>query len=239
MTRTLLAVATVLIATAALAAEKSTVINAGVGGNNSRNLLARLDKDVLDHQPQLVVLMVGTNDVLNSRNSVPLNKYRKNLEKLIGRITRGRPKLILMTIPPCHEPYLLERHPAEFYAPDGPGGRIQKANRFICQAAKKHKIPLVDVHEILSTKGNIGERPESLLRNKANCGSADGVHPTPEGYQIIAAAVHRAIRENHLPADRVVCLGNSITFGAHVKGAGTSKGETYPAVLRRLLNASD
>ncbi len=237
MTRILTTAATLLIATAALSAEKSTVINAGIGGNNSRNLLKRLDKDVLAHRPQLVVLMVGSNDVLNSRNSVPLDEYRKNLEKLIGRITRGGTKLVLMTIPPCHEPYLLERHPADFYEPDGPGGRIQKANRIIRQAAKKHKIPLVDVHEIFSAKGNIGEMPESLLRNKANSNSADGVHPTPEGYRTIAAAIHRAIRKHRLPTARVVCLGDSITFGAHVKGAGTSEGETYPAVLRRLLNS--
>ena len=237
MTRTLLTAATLLIATAALAAEKCTVINAGVGGHNSRNLLKRLDKDVLARRPRLVVLMVGTNDVLNSRNSVPLDEYRKNLEKLIGRITSGGAKLVLMTIPSCHEPYLLERHPADFYEPDGPSGRIQKANLIIRQTAKKHKIPLVDIHEILSTKGNIGEKPEGLLRNKANSSSADGVHPTPDGYRIIAAAVYRAIREHRLPVGRIVCLGDSITFGAHVKGAGTSEGETYPAVLRRLLNS--
>ena len=72
---------------------------------------------------------------------------------------------------------MLERHPADFYEPDGPSGRIQKANLIIRQTAKKHKIPLVDIHEILSTKGNIGEKPEGLLRNAlivaANTGRRD------------------------------------------------------------------
>ncbi|HEX2949579.1 MAG TPA: GDSL-type esterase/lipase family protein, partial [Armatimonadota bacterium] len=42
----------------------SEVLNAGVGGNNTRMLLERLDADVLAQHPDLVVLMVGTNDAL-------------------------------------------------------------------------------------------------------------------------------------------------------------------------------
>ena len=35
--------------------------------------------------------------------------------------------------------------------------------------------------------------------------------------------------------DTVVCFGDSLTFGSGVKGAGTTEGEAYPAVLRRLF----
>src|SRR3546814_8774250 len=58
----------------------STIVNAGRSGNNTRNLLARLDKDCLALRPSLVILMVGTND-MNSRNHVPLAEY----EVKIGR----------------------------------------------------------------------------------------------------------------------------------------------------------
>ena len=47
-------------------AEDTTVINAGVGGNTTRNLLKRVKKDVLAKKPDVVVMMVGTNDALNS-----------------------------------------------------------------------------------------------------------------------------------------------------------------------------
>ena len=40
------------------------VINAGVGGNSSANLLKRVHEDVIAKQPDLVILMVGTNDAL-------------------------------------------------------------------------------------------------------------------------------------------------------------------------------
>jgi len=78
---------TLALLTAALAADAAEplVVNAGRGGHNSRNLLARLDRDVLAHEPTLVVVMVGTNDVLNHGNAVPLREYRANLLELLEK----------------------------------------------------------------------------------------------------------------------------------------------------------
>ena len=218
------------------AAEKSVVINAGIGGNNSWNLLARLDKDVLAQKPELVVMLVGSNDVLNSGNSVPLDKYRQNLTQLAQRITDSGSKLVLMTLPPCYETYLLERHPAKFFGEDGPAGRIAKANQIVRQIAEERDIPLVDVNELFTKIGKVGPTKESLMRNEVNAGARDGVHPTPEGYRHIADAILKVIRKNDLPTQHVVCFGDSITFGAHVLGAGTATGATYPAFLSRALN---
>ena len=211
------------------------VINAGRGGHNSRNLLARLERDVLAHKPTLVVLMVGTNDVLNHGNAVPLKEYRANLLKVIKAIRAARSRVLLLTIPPCHGPYLLERHPASFYEPDGPSGRVRKANRVVRDVAKATRTPLVDVFGLFEAEGNVGEAAGSWIRNPANSRARDGVHPTAEGYRAMAETLFAAIRRHRLPAERLVCLGDSITFGAGVKGAGTAEGETYPACLARLL----
>ena len=49
---------------AALEAKRvsATFINAGVGGNNTNMARARLERDVLAHKPDWVVVMMGTND---------------------------------------------------------------------------------------------------------------------------------------------------------------------------------
>ena len=213
----------------------STVFNRGVGGNNSANLLARVDAQVVALKPDLVVLMVGTNDMLNSGNSVPLDKYEANLNTLADKITGSGSRLVLMTIPPCHEPLLLTRHPAEFYARRSPGEKIEDANRVIRRIAKERKIPLVDLHRLFDRVGAVGESPESLIRNPANSGASDGVHPTPDGYRMIAVAVYQAICDHDLPTGRVVCFGDSITFGSGASQPGTTQGESYPAWLQRLL----
>src|SRR5882757_8309127 len=47
--------------------EDVSVFNAGVSGNNTNNLLARLQTDCLSHNPTLTILMAGTNDMNNGK----------------------------------------------------------------------------------------------------------------------------------------------------------------------------
>jgi len=59
------------------------VINAGRSGDTSRDGLARLDRDVLDQNPRLVIVLFGGNDFFRQ---VPLSETRKNVEEIVKRI---------------------------------------------------------------------------------------------------------------------------------------------------------
>lgn len=211
------------------------VHNAGLSGNNSRDLLAKMDQEVLARHPKLVVLMVGSNDMLNSGNSTPLEEYRRNLEAIAEKCKRANASLLLMTIPPCHPPYLIARHKKEYFAERAPELRVNDALGVIRLVASRHALPVVEVNRIFERVGNVGTEKESVLRNEINCGDPDGVHPTPEGYRLIAVAVFQAIVDHQLPRDQIVCYGDSITHGVHVEGAGTVHGQTYPALLAAML----
>ena len=39
------------------------IINKGIGGNNTRDLISRVEKDVISEKPDIVIMMVGTNDM--------------------------------------------------------------------------------------------------------------------------------------------------------------------------------
>ena len=67
------------------------VINAGVGGNTSQGGLARLEKDVLNHHPDAVVILFGTNDGRLDAPGVhvPVAKYESNLAEMIERCRRA------------------------------------------------------------------------------------------------------------------------------------------------------
>ncbi len=219
-------------------AEELTVINAGVGGNSTHNLLQRVDKDVLAHKPDVVVMMVGTNDALNSRNSVPLEEYRKNLRDLVEKFKNSGAKVLLLTIPPAYDKLLLSRHRAEFFADRSPAQRIADVNAVVKGMGKLDGVTVVDVHARIEEKGGAGPEATSLIRNPANSKSKDGVHPTSGGYDVIAAAVYRAMKDAGWDkVQTVVCFGDSITYGAAMKGAGTAAADadTYPAKLARLL----
>ena len=210
------------------------VLNAGVPGNNSTALLARLDADVLAHAPTTVVLKVGTNDSLNSHALTPPDVFTANLDALVTRIT-ARSRLLLCTVLPYHEPYLLARHSVAAYGDQLPAERHAAVRQTILAVAARRQVPCVDLHPLFAGGGNIGTAADSLLRNETNSGITDGVHPTTAGYRVLATAVAVALRAHHLPLDRIVCFGDSITCGQYVAGEGTADGDTYPGVLARML----
>jgi lysophospholipase L1-like esterase len=215
----------------------NNVINKGFPGANSTDLLARFDEAVLLEKPDLVILMVGTNDCLNSFNSTPVAKYEQNLETLCRKITTApcNAELILLTFLPCYELELLKRHAPAFYAPHGgPAGVIRHTLESLQRVADRYKIPVVDVYRRFIADDPTVER---LIRTQANCNQSDGVHPTPEGYRVIAEMVADAIVDRSTFYPKILCYGDSITFGQYVAGEGTVTGETYPARLAELLNS--
>ncbi len=216
--------------------EPAVVFNAGRPGDTTRDLAARLPRDVLARAPAAVVLMVGTNDALNHAKAVPLPEFRRNLARLLERIRGAGAQALLLTIPPCWPPFLLERHPKEFFGAAGPNAAVERYNRAIKQAAAEQQIPLVDVHRLFARLGHVGTGRESLIRNPANSGARDGVHPTAEGYRLIATAVYQALADHGLARGRIVCFGDSITYGIGVPGAGAAAGQTWPGFLARLLS---
>jgi lysophospholipase L1-like esterase len=206
------------------------VINSGVGGNNTRDLLARLDQDCLALQPDLTILMIGTND-MNSRKFVPMLEFGKNLRTIIEQILRLKGELLLMNLLPVYEPYLLTRHNPEFYLPEGHSGRLKEMNRCIENTAKEYKLKWLDLYHIFDKIGNIGLEPSSLIKNEANSNTTDGLHPTPEGYRIIGLAVYQQILYYKLKVAKIVCLGDSITYGD-----GSMNKDSYPGWLKKLIN---
>lgn len=208
------------------------VVNAGVGGNNTVDLLARINKDCLQHQPELTILMVGTND-MNSTKYVPLEQYRLNLIQLVTQIKQAGSKVLLMTILPTYEPYLLTRHPADFYQPEGVPMRRKQVNDTIKQVAYNHKIGLLDMGLRFEAIGKIGLEKDSLIQNEANANKTDGVHPTPNGYRFMGLAIYDFITDNRLPLGKIVCFGDSITHGD-----GSIDKESYPAYLLKLLQST-
>ncbi len=212
-----------------MAADNYTVINAGVGGNNTADLLKRIDKDCLAHKPALTVLMIGTND-MNSRKHIPLPQYRENLSALIEKIKGVNSQVLLMTICPFINEYLFTRHDKAHYGAEGPAGRRAEVNRTIRALAEQYNTSFLDLGALFDKAGKVGLDKHSLIQNEANTNKTDGVHPTPDGYRFIALAVYQHIVYNQLPQSRIVCFGDSITAG----DGGVQK-ESYPAWLLRLL----
>ncbi|MEH3112530.1 SGNH/GDSL hydrolase family protein [Pedobacter terrae] len=207
------------------------VINSGVGGNNTNDLIARLDKDCLAYQPQLTILMAGTND-MNSVKHVQLTQYLSNMDSMMKRITSAGSALLVLNILPAYEPYLFTRHPEAFYQPEGVAGRRKQLNGALERLVWKNNVHFLDICHRFEAIGKIGIEKDSLIQNMANTNKTDGIHPTANGYRFIALSVYDYLKANHLHASRsIVCFGDSIT-----KGDGSIDQDSYPAYLSKLLS---
>lgn len=75
------------------------VIGAGISGNKVPDLEKRLDRDVLAHKPNVVVIYIGINDVWHSQtgNGTSKEDFDAGLRRIIKRITEAGGRVILST----------------------------------------------------------------------------------------------------------------------------------------------
>lgn len=194
---TVLQVCCLLVFVQHLGYSQTTVIASGVGGHTSGQMLHRINGDVLDHNPTLTLVLAGTNDMLNPGKITSFEVFEANLRSIISKLIAGNSEILLMTAPPCIESVYLEDKDPALFAPEGPNGRLDKANEIITQVALENDLLLVDMH--------------TLFANDLSLISNDALHPNTAGYDAMVELLHLTIEENCLPSETIVCFGNSIT----------------------------
>ncbi|MBN2311819.1 MAG: FAD-dependent oxidoreductase [Candidatus Hydrogenedentes bacterium] len=160
------------------------VINAGVGGCTSGEGLARLDEDVLRYKPAAVVILFGANDsILTGPKEfrTPVDAYEANLRAMIERCTAHGASVVLCTVlPMISEPYF-ERHPKEYYEPEGGLDAILGRYRAAAlRVAESMDVPALDLY--------------GLLKDDLSVLGECGVHPNAKGERRLAALVADALR---------------------------------------------
>lgn len=107
------------------------VVNQGIGGETTDNLLARIGRDVFSFEPSIVIITIGGNDCLRN---MPLEQYADKLRSICSLIQRRGALPILQTYycPMYHMGRDGFRHQFESF---------MEANRTL---AREMGLPLVD-----------------------------------------------------------------------------------------------
>lgn len=81
------------------------VINAGVSGDTTRDALKRIKKDVMEQNPQMVIVVLGGNDFLQK---LPKEETFQNLEKIVDLVQSGGAAVTLAEVKTglLNNPYL-------------------------------------------------------------------------------------------------------------------------------------
>ncbi|QWX84983.1 hypothetical protein H0I23_04925 [Cellulophaga sp. HaHaR_3_176] len=215
---------------------KSQVINAGVSGNTSSNLLNRLEHDVLEQQPNVVIIMVGTNDMLNSKKMISYSTYEENLSTLIKAIKNRSSKVLLVAPPTVDSTYLFERHDRKLFR-ELPNVKLDTVRSVMIRLANEFNVDFVDVYQEFVNLHLPQHNEDLVIRNEKNSDRKDGVHLTALGYKMLTQSIFTALKSNDLLQEnqKIICFGDSLTFGAGLKMGGAVIGESYPSVLQKLI----
>jgi len=137
--------------------------NAAVCGDTTTLVMARMDRDVLAYKPDMIILLIGTNDAKGTPEA-----YRTNLEKMLGTFAATGAKIVQLTLPP---------------ALNGMGDNVDKNNDVIREITRKHGIPLGDPHALFLQEMRAGK---TLLCD-------DHLHPNLDGWRAIGRATLDAL----------------------------------------------
>lgn len=137
-----------------------SVLNKGISGDRTDLVLERLNRDVLQHEPLAVFLLIGTNDMASGFSN---NTIMVNYERIIFRLTKNLPsvRLFVQSILPTRN---IENRPQE---------RIQLLNVEIHKLALKYGAKYLDVYPMFANVN--GELAEDF--------SEDGLHLTLSAYK--------------------------------------------------------
>lgn len=167
--------------------QRIEVINGGIGGNTSKDILARFDDDVLSRNPTTIVLTFGMNDsgyfeyngkdpkgFADERVNASYQSFVKLLEKLASR--QDIEKIMMSS-----SPYDETMKNKDNYFP-GKSKAMERIIEFQKKAASQNQWPFVDLYYPMQQINIEGQKsnPEFTIIGK------DRIHPGNGGHLVMA-----------------------------------------------------
>ena len=152
-------------------------VNLGISGNRTEHLVARLQSDFIEIQPDILSIMIGVNDVWHHHAFEMIETtdeyFEANLRKILSEIReKTAAKLLLI------QPILLDVADKAHMRPE-----LERKQAILARLAKEYADAYLPMDEIFHAETE--EEPTYY--------AADGVHPTPDGACYIGEAYLRAV----------------------------------------------
>lgn len=148
------------------------IVIKGIGGQNTADLLARLE-DELALQPEIVVVGIGTNDSRwrpsLDRHEIPLAEFRRNLEILIARILERNAMPVLLGLTRVDEALTIPFKEDKIYR----NQYLAAYSDNIRYVARALGGTFIAMPELANTPGML----------------SDGLHPSEPGHRVLLEAV--------------------------------------------------
>ena len=162
-----------------VAGVKAKKVPAGVSGNKSNNMLARLDRAIIARKPQWMTFSCGVNDVWHGDKGVPLEEYKKNVSKIFDKSAAAGIKVIVLTATMIGED------------PDnGNNKKLVAYNEWLREEAKRRNLRIADLNADMQAMLAEIRKTDKSRGNKI---TRDGVHMAYRGNCMMAWGVLKAM----------------------------------------------
>lgn len=146
------------------------ILNRGIAGNETADLIVRMEQDIVQLQPDVISLMIGINDT---------EHYAKDEKWLDAKVFEKRYRLILQTIREKTNAKLMVMEP--FYMPPVENSKFRQDLAVKVDIIRRLASEFADVY--VPTEGLL--HSTLIGQNKAHY-IPDGLHPTEEGSEYLA-----------------------------------------------------
>lgn len=152
-------------------------IGRGINGQTTPQMLLRFRQDVIDLNPQAVVILGGANDIAGNTGPSSIKMIMDNIVSMAQLARANGIKVVLCsTLPSNHFYWIPELKPADL---------LIELNRQIKAYADANQIPFVDYYSAL-VDDEKGLNPAYRI---------DTAHPSIEGYKLIEPLVVKGIEQ--------------------------------------------
>jgi len=163
--------------------ENYELVGAGVSSNKVYDLYLRLEDDVLNKQPDIVVIFIGVNDVWHKRSmgtGTDADKFERFYDAILKKLADRHIQAIICT------PAVIGEKTDVTNELDG---ELNKYCSIVRSIAAKHNLPLVDLRKAFTDYDrlhNPGNEFSGIL-------TVDGVHLNDRGNQLVADEMWKEI----------------------------------------------
>jgi len=149
--------------------------NRGIGGDTTEGILLRLESNVIQIAPAILVLLIGINDL---HGGIPVSTVETNLRQIVSEIKTACPecRIYVESLYPTHD-RIYPQLP-EYWA------EITELNSTIEAMAESAGFTFVPVHDALLSGEELN--PDY---------STDGLHLNAAGYEMVAAILAEVVPE--------------------------------------------
>lgn len=167
------------------------VLGAGISGNRVPDIEARLQRDVLDKKPTLVVIYIGINDVWHSQQGkgTPIEAYEAGLRRVIAAIQKAEARVVLCT------PSVIGEKASGKNPLDAMLEEYSAISRRVAAESKAELLDLQHLFRLRLSELNTQDTDAGVL-------TTDGVHLNPAGNAFVAEQMLKFLRGGSSTAAR-------------------------------------